>query len=991
MYLLEGVNEMENVYEFGPFRLETKERRLLRDGRPVRLRGKVLDTLCVLVSRPGHLIGKDDLIAAVWPDTVVEENNLAHNINALRKALGDAALIETVPGKGYRFLGAVQLRAAPPAPRSAEMAADGPVLFERDQQMKGLLEAFAEALEGKRQFVCIPGEPGVGKTTLVHAFLQGVRRTSAARIGRGQCLENRGEVEPYIAVLDALGRLCREPDGDEVASLLYRRAPTWLAQMPWLASAPALAQLPQRNLGMTRDRMLREFAELVEELASSRPFVLCLDDLHWCDDSTLSLLELLAHRDDPAQLMLIGTYRPAEATRATQPLEALAQGMKIRGQCRVVRPALLSADAVQSMIGRELPGITPDRALVDTVHQRTSGNPLFVLALIDHWKATSAVVPQADGWQAVADFTELGRGVPESLSAMMHQKMETLSPEDRLLLEAASVAGREFVAGVLASALGWTEDDTELRCATLARQGTFIRDAGVLEWPSGAVAARFRFIHALYREAVYRRVPAGRCSRLHRLIGEALVKAYGAQADANANQLARHFRYGGDRSRAIRYFRLAGEQALRRSAHREAVSLFQCGLELVEQQPETPERHSEEFAFRSMMAPAILAVKGFAAPEAVLNFQRARELGLGLVRVEEMYQLLFHLASMHELRGEYGLAEQILDERLRLPRAEDGAAVQIDSDTLLACSLFHQGEFSRAIETAANGVGLYDPHKHAGLIATYGENPAVACHGWAALALWCLGYSDQAIERVELSLELAGHPDLLFSLAGAKVRAANVHQLRRDPPQTLHWATEAAELAEEHGYLYASSFARALKGWALSMTGQPAEGQILVREGMALLDRIGANMDRPYLLALSSEIAAANGQPSEALAQVTEALGLVRESRAYFYEAELYRLRGVLVLQNAGRAGEDEAEANIRQALEIARKQQARALELRAAVSLCRLLQARGMPQDGLRVLAPAYHWFTEGAGTADLIEAGELLTSPARTSRSVKRADARA
>src|SRR6185369_4911967 len=272
-----------------------------------------------------------------------------------------------------------------------------------------------------------------------------------------------------------------------------------------------------------------------------------------------------------------------------------------------------------------------------------------------------------------------------SLSAMMHQKMETLGPEDRLLLEAASVAGREFVASVLAPGLGWTEDDAELQCANLARQGTFIRDAGTLEWPDGAIAARFRFIHALYREAVYRRVPAGRCSRLHSQIGDALVKAYGTQADANANQLARHFRYGGDRPRAVRYFRLAGEQALRRSAHREAVSLFQCGLELVEQQPETPERHSEEFAFRSLMAPAILAVKGFAAPEAVLNFQRARELGLRLVRVEEMYQLLFHLATMHELRGEYGLAEQILGERLRLPSAKDGAAVQIDSNTLLAC------------------------------------------------------------------------------------------------------------------------------------------------------------------------------------------------------------------------------------------------------------------------------------------------------------------
>ena len=153
-----------------------------------------------------------------------------------------------------------------------------------------------------------------------------------------------------------------------------------------------------------------------------------------------------------------------------------------------------------------------------------------------------------------------------------------------------------------------------------------------------------------------------------------------------------------------------------------------------------------------------------------------------------------------------------------------------------------------------------------------------------------------------------------------KVRAANVYQLRRDPPQTLHWATEAAALAEEHGYLYVSSFARALKGWALSMTGQPADGLILMREGMAILDQIGANMDRPYLLALFSEITAANGRPSEALAQVTEALGLVRKnkSRTYFYEAELYRLRGALLLQTGGRAAEDEAEANFRQALEIA-------------------------------------------------------------------------
>ena len=198
--------------------------------------------------------------------------------------------------------------------------------------------------------------------------------------------------------------------------------------------------------------------------------------------------------------------------------------------------------------------------------------------------------------------------------------------------------------------------------------------------------------------------------------------------------------------------------------------------------------------------------------------------------------------------------------------------------------------------------------------------------------------------------------------------------------QTLHWATTAAALAEEHGYLYASSFARALKGWAISMSGQPADGLVLMQEGIALLNHIGANMDRPYLLALLSEIYAANRQVPEALAVVAEALGQVRGSRAYFYEAELYRLRGVLVLQAGGRAAEDEAEANFRQALGIAKQQKARALELRAAVSLCRLLQTRGMPQDGLRTLAPVYRWFKEGNATADLTEAKEILAGKVHT-----------
>ena len=312
------------------------------------------------------------------------------------------------------------------------------MLIERDQQMKSLQEAFAAVLEGKRQFVCIPGEAWSGQD---HSRAMRSSRKFAALRPRGSDAANAWRI---AARWSRTSRSWRRSGGCAASRTATRWPPCFTAAhrrgshkcRGW-PTAQDLAQLPQRNLGVTRNRMLREFAELVgASQLLFRPLVLSLDDLHWSDDSTLSLLEFLARRDDPAQLMLIGTYRPAEATRARQPLEALALGMKIRGQCHVVRPDLLSAAAVQSMIDCALPGIAPDRTLVDTVHRRTGGNPLFVLALIDHWKATSAVVPQPDGWRAAADFVEMGESVPQSLTAMIHQKMETLSPEEQLLLEA---------------------------------------------------------------------------------------------------------------------------------------------------------------------------------------------------------------------------------------------------------------------------------------------------------------------------------------------------------------------------------------------------------------------------------------------------------------------------------------------------------------------------------------------------------------------------
>ncbi|MCI0569045.1 MAG: AAA family ATPase, partial [Acidobacteria bacterium] len=299
------------VYEFGPFRLDPDERWLLREGRPVPLRAKVFDTLCILVEHQGRLISKDDLMKAVWPDSIVEENNLAHNISVIRKALGDQATgkryVETIPGQGYRFTGEViEVRPRQGVPLSEPRRPNRqPVAtaVHRGGELRRLHRTFEQALGGTRQVLFVTGEAGLGKTLLVDTFLQEIHGRTPLYVGFGQCLEHRGEGEAYMPVLAALGRMCREAAGPELVAFLARCAPTWLVQMPWLMNDTEFAALRQRVLGTTRDRMLREMVEAIETLTAGTPLLLVIEDLHWSDHSTLDLLAYLARRREPARLL----------------------------------------------------------------------------------------------------------------------------------------------------------------------------------------------------------------------------------------------------------------------------------------------------------------------------------------------------------------------------------------------------------------------------------------------------------------------------------------------------------------------------------------------------------------------------------------------------------------------------------------------------------------------------------------------------------------
>jgi adenylate cyclase len=523
-----------------------------------------------------------------------------------------------------------------------------------------------------------------------------------------------------------------------------------------------------------------------------------------------------------------------------------------------------------------------------------------------------------------------------------------------------------FSVAMIASVLEQNADETEQRCFALASRGALFRNEGTTEWPDGTASAAFAFAHSLYQEVLYEQVPPGRRANLHRHIGRRLEQALAADASAKASLLAFHFDAGRDYDRAVSYLCLAAQGALRKNGHREAVTHLRRALDLIKTLPQSPETEVREFTVLSLLAPTLIRLEGFAAPGADRHYQRARELGQKLGNQADMHQLLFSLAMTHELRGEYRITEQILRERLELPGPVDETSVLVDSDSLMACSLFHQGKFSQALERAEHGLDLYDPEKHVALLAVYGENPGAACNGWASLCLWFLGYVDQAVERLHTALEHAEKPERMHSLCFTQIQAAHVYQLRREPDRALDSAQAAWALADAQGYVYPLAFAKVVKGWVMVERGQRQEGLDLIDEGIAVASSISAKLDHPYLLALSAEAKARVGDVSAALKLIAEAFTLVRNSRTFFYEAELHRLNAafkmMLDMSNTGAA-----EADLQTAIDIARKQGAKSLELRAAIDLCQLRREQDLVKS-------VYASFKEGFATEDLKRARELL-----------------
>jgi DNA-binding winged helix-turn-helix (wHTH) protein/tetratricopeptide (TPR) repeat protein len=567
---------------FHSYRLDTVNHCLWRGENRVSLTPKAFDVLRYLVEHADRLVTQDEILGALWPETYVNPEVIKKYILGIRKALGDhrdhPEFIETFPRRGYQFVAPVNdVSAAAPS----DLNVDAARKMVGRETATAQLDAYLDlALKGQRQMVFITGEAGVGKTTLVDAFHQAAACRPNLRVIRGQCVEGFGGKEAYYPVLEALGQWVRDAGGGPVVHTLAKQAPTWLIQFPSLVKADQREALHKEILGATRERMVREVCEALETLTAQDPLVLVLEDLHWVDPSTLDFISALARRRGPAKLLLLATYRPVDVILSQSPLKALKQDLVIHDLGREIPLERLEEPDVAEYLAIKFSDSDLPAGFANLIYRHCGGNPLFMVTILQEMVKKGLIAQTREKWILTVALEDVDPSVPETLDQLIEQQFQQLSALEQRILRTASVAGEHFSVWAIATAVEIDPASIEDACESLAERFQFINAAGIHELANGQISAHYDFRHSLYREVLYRRLPAVTRSKLHLLLAQRL-KAFCDPCELElATELALHFECGHDYAHAIRYLILAAENAAGRFAYRDSIETLQHALEL---------------------------------------------------------------------------------------------------------------------------------------------------------------------------------------------------------------------------------------------------------------------------------------------------------------------------------------------------------------------------------------------------------------------------
>ncbi|HEU4779294.1 MAG TPA: AAA family ATPase [Steroidobacteraceae bacterium] len=882
--------------QFGAYRLDLAEGRLWRNASAIPLSRKAFGLLSFLAEHAGQLVTKEALLAAVWPRSVVVEAVLTTAVREVRRALEDRArqpaYVQTVHGRGYRFVAPVQ--AHDDFLNSPNCTAQP--LVGRDPEWAELRARFAAAFAGQRQIVFVAGESGIGKTALVDAFVTQLAAESSFMLLRGQCIEHYGTGEAYLPILEALGRLGAGSEAAHLTQLLRQYAPSWLPHLPALHTENTTGKAAASQ--STSLRMLRELTEALDRFAADRPVVFVLEDLQWSDNATLDWLGYAARRRDPARLLVLATYRPVDVIVQIRPLRTIVSELTGLTNCTRIMLDYLSVEAVAHHISLRFKGLCESETLARLLYKRTSGHPLFLVTILETLVHDGMLTRESGSWRLRGPFAAVADLIPVSVSQFIERRIEVLSPDDQRLLEAASAAGESFAVATLTAAVGGAEDRIEARCEQWARQRQLLLPGGSDIWPDGTATSRYRFRHALFHDVIYRRVSAGRRVRIHRAIGETLARAYGTASASIAAELAVHFELGGNVPQAVTYLETAVQRAIKRSAYAEARSYAEKALTLLEQC--APSRPDQELRLQQALATALMATRGWAVPEVEQALRRARALADDLGDRPQIIVALWGLIAVSVVRADLLGTRALSLQLLALTQKENAVPFQLAGHMELAGAALGLGDLALAEQEFSLADRLYDVRQHGEHLTRVGCDLGVFLRSWWSHLCWQQGQAARALKMSDSAVALARTFEHPFTLAIALAYAAILQQFNRNLEAATTSAREAIALCAEHGFVYYRTWAEIILGWCEGMDDPAGHGVSRIEQGIDALSAASVQRSLPYFHGLLAEIRLRRGESAAAERALVAALEIVAATGERWWEAELSRMREALVPNLSG-------------------------------------------------------------------------------------------
>jgi predicted ATPase/class 3 adenylate cyclase len=889
------------------------------------------------------------MTARLLHDAFALEDRGAHRL----KGVADAMQV-------FRVLGALEADS-----EVEEATAPGvPLLVGRDEEIGLLRRRWEQSKDGLGQVMLIRGEAGIGKSALVETLRRQVRRQGYTRVAmRCSPYHRTSALYPVIMHVQRMLQFDRDDTPEAKLDKLQRVMQTYslpLAEVvPLLAallSVPLLERYPAPNLAppQQKQQTLDTLVAWLAEEAERQPVLAVWEDLHWADPTTLEILGLFIDQSPTVPMLHVLTFRPE-----------FVPPWPTHSHMTPLTLNRLERSQVEALIAHLAGGKTLPGEVVQHIIAKTDGVPLFVEELTKMLLESDLLHEEASQYALTGSLSAIT--IPATLRDSLMARLDRL-PTVREVAQLGAVLGREFAYEVL-EALTIVEEPA------LQKGLEQLVEAELLYQRGRPPRATYIFKHALIQDVAYTSLLKRTRQQYHHQVAQLLETRFPEIVESQPELLAHHYTEADQSEPALRFWQQAGEHAQQRSANAEAISHLSQGLAVLTALPDTPERNWHELALLIALGNALIAAKGYAAPEVEHTYSRARALCLQMGETSQLLPTLYGLFAYHFIGGKYRTALELGEEFFQLAQRQDDPALLV-AHRALGWPLIALGELEAAREHFEQIATLYDPQQHRALAFQYGHDPGVAGLSGRTWALWFLGYPDQALRRDQEAMALAQEVSHPLSLAYALNHTAMLHQLCRDVTVVQERAEAGITLSTELDLPLWRAWGLILRGWALTERGTFEAGIVQIRQGLDAAQATGAKWFLPYLLSLLAEAYGKAGQANEGLHVLREALTVAHQHENLSHEAEIHRLTGELLLhaERGVRSPETTPEACFQQALDIARRQQAKSLELRAAMSLSRLWRQEGKRDDARALLAPIYDWFTEGFDTADLQEAKTLL-----------------